>query len=339
MRGLIIQQPGELVLRNDLPMPRIGAYQALCRNLACGICNGTDLKLLEGGLRGFMDYPCTLGHEAVGEVIAVGEKVRSFQIGDRVLRSALPDIPGIYSRWGGFAEYGMVDDYCARKEDGVPFDEGYSTQQVIPPQIDGVDAAMLITLKEVAGALTRLGMRPGMKVVVVGCGPVGLAMAALCCRMGATRVVLAGHHEDRIQTARRLGAEAFNTKEVNAVPFLRDMFPYGVDLFIDCTGKAPVIDMGMQLIKEDGCIALYGIGLHKTDIIDWDNAPYNFHIHSVQWPIARYERQVHDLVCRMVVSGGLDLKEFVSHRLPVEQFEEGFTLVRRREGRKIVLTF
>lgn len=340
MRGLVIEKPGVLRLRDDLPMPVIGDHQALCRNVACGICNGTDLKLLTGGLRDFARYPCVLGHEAVGEVIEVGAKVRSFHVGDRVLRSSLPDLPDVYSRWGGFAEYGVVDDYDACIADGVPAHIDLSTRQVIPADIDPVDAVMIITLKEVAGALARLDLQPGMDVAVVGCGPVGLAMVSLSRQMGARRVVLAGHHEDRLRAAERLGADAaFNTKQVDTVQALRSMFPQGLDLFIDCVGRAQIIDQGMQVVKEEGKIALYGIGLHTGDRIDWDAAPYNFNIHSVQWPIARYERDAHDFVCSLVSEKKLDLREFVSHRLPVEAYAEGFELVRSRAGRKVALVF
>lgn len=340
MKGLVIQTPGQIKLIDHIPMPEIDDYQALCRTVACGICNGTDLKLLDGGLRLYGAYPCLLGHEAVGEVISVGKKVRHFQVGDRVLRSCMPDVPEFYSRWGGFAEYGIVDDYHARIEDGVPAEDGFRTRQVIPSGIDPVDATMIITLKEVAAALARLGIKPGDNVTVVGCGPVGLAMAAMSKRMGAAKVLLAGHHRERLQAAVKLGAdETVNTKTTDLVAYAKACFPDGVDLFVDCVGKAYIIDQAMQVTKEEGKIGLYGIGMHTGDCIDWEKAPYNFNIHSVQWPIARYEEEAHDLVCRQVTEAGLDLKLFVTHVLPVEQYEKGIELVRSRKGCKVALTF
>lgn len=340
MKGLVITEPGKVELRNDLPMPEIDDYQALCKNIGCGICNGTDLKLIDGRLRDFSVYPNVFGHEAVGEVIRVGSKVHSFKVGDRVLRSCLPDSVQMSSRWGGFAEYGLVDDYWARIEDGVPADDGFRTRQVIPPQIDAVDASMIITLKEVAAALLRLEMKADMDVVVVGCGPVGLAMASMCKCMGAGKLLLAGHHNDRLQTALELGADyAINTKEIDLVDFIEEKFPNGIDLLIDCVGSVAVINQAMCVMKEEGKIALYGIGMHMGDCIDWDHVPYNFNIHSVQWPIAKYEEQVHDFVCKQITDGRVNLKWFVSHVLPVEEFDTGLELVRNRKGRKVVLTF
>ena len=340
MKGLVIREPGLVELASDIPMPEIDEYQALCRNVGCGICNGTDLKLIDGSLRGMGAYPNVFGHEAVGEVIAVGGKVRNFKIGDYVLRSCLPDMPGLAGRWGGFAQFGIVDDYCARIEDGVEADDGFRTRQVIPPGIDPIDATMIITLKEVAAALVRLDLKPGMDVVVVGCGPVGLAMLSMCRCMGAGRLALAGHHEERLQTALRLGADrVVNTRNTDLAAFCRKAFPNGVDMLIDCVGRVEVINQAMQIMKEEGKIALYGIGMHNGDCINWEDAPYNFNIHSVQWPIAKYEQQVHDFVCEKVLSGEVNLKEFVSHVLPVEQYEEGLALVRSRKGKKVVLSF
>ena len=152
MKGLVVEAAGKICLREDLPLPEIDAYQVLCRNVGCGICNGTDMQLINGQMP-FIQYPFVLGHEAVGQVVAVGEKVRSFQEGDYILRSALPGLPGYHSFWGGFAEYGVADDYAARLADHAGADIETSTRQLVPAGIDPVEATMLITLKEVASAL------------------------------------------------------------------------------------------------------------------------------------------------------------------------------------------
>ena len=107
------------------------------------------MQLINGQMP-FIQYPFVLGHEAVGQVVAVGEKVRSFQEGDYILRSALPGLPGYHSFWGGFAEYGVADDYAARLADHAGADIETSTRQLVPAGIDPVEATMLITLKEVA---------------------------------------------------------------------------------------------------------------------------------------------------------------------------------------------
>ena len=340
MKGLVVNGDGKVILASDIPMPEIDDYQVVTKTIACGICNGTDLKLVEGKLRGFGSYPAVLGHESVGEVIQVGRKVRNLKVGDRVLRTVLKETDQYHSLWGSFAQFGYADDYMARIQDGVPADVGVSTHQVIPRQLDPVDGTMIITLKEICSALHRLGLAPGMNVVVVGCGPVGLSMVALARLMGAGKVIMSGHHPSRLAVAKKLGADvAFSSKEQDVVETVRQHMPEGVDLFIDCVGRTSIIDQGMQVVKETGKIGLYGIGIHTGDLIDWDRAPYNFNIHSVQWPIPLEEKAVHEEVIGYLMDGKLNLKDFVSHTLPVEAFEEGFDLVRSREGLKVALTF
>lgn len=340
MKGLIVNGDGKIRLASDIPMPEPDDYQVLTKTIACGICNGTDLKLVEGRLRGFADYPAVLGHESVGEVIQIGKKVRNYKVGDRVLRTVLKPTERYYSLWGSFAEYGYADDYQARVEDGVPADNGLSTQQIIPREIDPADGTMIITLKEICSALHRLGLQSGMNVVVVGCGPVGLSMVVLSRLMGASRVIMSGHHSSRLAVARKLGADvAFSSKEEDTVEVIKKYMPEGVDLFIDCVGRTSIIDQGMQVIKETGKIGLYGIGIHSGDLIDWDRAPYNFDIQSVQWPIALREMEVHEEVIGYILEGKINLKDFVSHTLTVEEYEKGVELVKSRQGLKVVLTF
>ena len=179
-----------------------------------------------------------------------------------------------------------------------------------------------------------------MDVAVVGCGPVGLAMVSLSRQMGARRVVLAGHHEDRLRAAERLGADAaFNTKQVDTVQALRSMFPQGLDLFYRLRWTRADHRSGHAGGQGRGKIALYGIGLHTGDRIDWDAAPYNFNIHSVQWPIARYERDAHDFVCSLVSEKKLICGSSSPIVCRVEAYAEGFELVRSRAGRKVALVF
>lgn len=342
MKGLIVERPGELRIATDIPEPKIGPYDALVETVACGICNGTDLKIIEGHLKGFETYPAVLGHESVGRVIETGEKVRYFKKGDLVLRSTLYDPgPKYYSLWGGFAEYGTVSDYKAMINDGIPnVDPAYMTQQVIPDDLDPSLAVMFITLKEVYSALERLGVRKGMKVMITGCGPVGLAMARICKLIGVDLLIVSGHHGKRLDKAGELGADiVLNSLKEDVESVIKSKVPGGIDLFIDAVGRSELVNMGLRLIKPNGKIGIYGIGLEANAKMDWENAPYNWHIHSVQWPIPEEEAAVHDRVVELVVRGDLKLEDFVSHVVPFEDFDKGFELIRSRQGFKVSLVF
>lgn len=340
MKGLVTDGRGGIFLRDDIPMPEIGEYDALVKTVGCGICNGTDLKLAAGHLKGFGTYPAVLGHEAVGRVIQTGRKVKNYQLDDIVLRSELPDSGSYHSLWGGFAEYAMVTDCKAMEADGFPIqDAGAWSKTVVPAGIDSTDACMLITLEEIYSALKRLDMRAGQKVVIAGCGPVGIAMANLCRIMGAGKILLGGHHMARMQKALQLGADAVvNTREEDLTSRIREEMGKA-DLFIDAVGNGAVLSHGLRSVKPGGVIGIYGIGLHSTQRVTWEDADYCWEIRSVQWPDYEHLVTIQTEVSDLVLDGKLCLSDYVTHRIPVEDYEQGFELVKNREGLKVVLTF
>jgi Threonine dehydrogenase and related Zn-dependent dehydrogenases len=340
MKGLITDGKGKFWITGDIPVPVIGDYDALTENIACGICNSTDLKLIDGHVRPFDTYPAVLGHEVVGRVIETGRKASFLKKGDIVLRSyALETLPRYNSLWGGFTEYGMVTDYKAILEDGFELkNPAAMTQQVVPEGIDPAGAVMIITLKEVQSALDRLGFQAGMKVAVAGCGPVGLAMVRLLKLNGADKILLCGHHDTRLEKAGELGAHVLvNSNKEDMVQSIKRNMPDGVDMFIDAAGSNHVVDAALQTIKDDGIIGLYGIGMKAGGDINWERGPYNFKIVSVQWPICERESAVHEKVIEFIQRGDIDLYAFVSHVLDLDRYQEGFDLVASRKGFKVVL--
>jgi threonine dehydrogenase-like Zn-dependent dehydrogenase len=340
MKGLITDGKGNLRLVEDVPMPKVSDYSAIVRTIACGICNGTDVKLVQGHLRGFSNYPAILGHESVGEVIEVGNKVRNFKVEDLVLRSCLPDhFPPYYSLWGSFGEYGRVVDCRAMTLDGINNDGEAVSQQTIPRGIDPCDGVMLITLKEVYSALKRLVLYPGASVGIVGGGPVGLAMVKCCKLQGAGFVAIADHHNERLAKAVKLGADlAVNSCEEDFEAMVKK-YCLKLDFVIDAVGSCDVVSMALRLVRPDGVIGMYGIGMEDNRPVVWSGGPYNWKLYSVQWPVACIEASVHDAVVGHILNGDIDLKDFVTHVLPVEQYQEGFDLIQNRKALKVSLVF
>ena len=340
MKALIAYGNGDLGLHDNVAMPKLGDYDCLVQNIACGICNGTDLKLKAAKLRHFDTYPAIIGHESTGVIVQTGRKVRYYKEHDIVLRSGLENTSEYYSLWGGFAEFGRVVDCRAMAEDGVSFDEGLITQQIIPSKINPVDAIMLITLKEIYSALDRLAFKEGIQATVAGDGPVGLALAQLIKLRGAAFVALSGHHDDRLEAAVRLGADVVtNSLHKTLQTALHECQIDKLDAYVDAVGRMGNLTEALQVIKEDGTIALYGIGLERNQGIDWYAGPYNWRIHSVQWPLPRWEHKAHDAVIKLVLDGKINLKDYVTHQLPIANYAEGFHLVENRKALKVALTF
>jgi threonine dehydrogenase-like Zn-dependent dehydrogenase len=339
MRGLISDGRGKIWLAEDIPVPEPTDYTALVRTIACGICNGTDLKLKDGHLRGFTTYPAVLGHESVGEVVAVGRKVRKFKLGDRVVRSSLPNAGIYHSLWGGFAEYGLVTDDQAMNFDEVKHDGESASQQRIPAEIDPLRGVMVITLKEVYSALKRLNFYAGASVAIYGGGPAGLAMVNCTKIMGAGFIALCDHHEERLKTAKRLGADlTVNSEYENFEKSIIKCIPR-LDFVIDAVGRNTILSAALRLIRPSGTIGLYGIGIENDKPIEWSKGPYNWNLHSVQWPVSKEEAAINEEVTAHILRGTMPLEEYVTHILPIERFDEGFELVKNRQGLKISLSF
>jgi 2-desacetyl-2-hydroxyethyl bacteriochlorophyllide A dehydrogenase len=341
MKGVVVYEDGGIKVE-DLPQPKIHEYQALIRNLSCGICNGTDFKLIHGSFKGFDTYPAVLGHESVGEVVEVGSKVTSFKPGDRVLRSILETVGDdkYASGWGSFAEYGVIGDIEAMKRDGrTDHYDIYLAQQIVPSHFDVHQAVMLITLKEVLSGLQRFGVDRGSSVLIHGAGPVGLSMTRFAQLKGAAPIVVSEPHADRREKATELGADiVIDPTSEDLTARAKEIEADGFDFAIDAVGINRLMTDGLKIVKFNGTVGVYGISAETNAHIDWEAAPYNWAIHFVQWPTFEDEASVHEEVLSLVDSGQIDLGDFVTHVIPrLEDFEQGLDLVSSQAGIKVTV--
>ena len=103
--------PGKVELV-EIPEPEPKQYEVKIKTEVSTLCNATDRKLIEGHFPGIDKYPLILGHESVGKVVSVGEKVKNFKKGDRLIGGLMlnPPDPDYSSGWGGFSEYNLAAD-------------------------------------------------------------------------------------------------------------------------------------------------------------------------------------------------------------------------------------
>jgi D-arabinose 1-dehydrogenase-like Zn-dependent alcohol dehydrogenase len=187
MKTLVVDANHELSIR-EVPMPKYKECQALVKTLSCGVCNGTDLKLIHGSFKNYSTYPAALGHEGVGKVVEIGSKVQNLKVGDIVLLPFVEEkLDGIYSGWGAYSEYAVVGDAEAYTANGMgpgapEFSEGYFAQTVLKSEdkVDPVEASMIVTFREVLSAIRRFGIQPNESVFIMGAGPVGLCFTKFC---------------------------------------------------------------------------------------------------------------------------------------------------------------
>ena len=339
MKTLVVDNQGKLSFA-EVPVPECGEYQALVKTVACGICNGTDMKLIHGQFKGYdyeHDYPMMLGHEAVGRVVSVGSKVCSYKEGDYVLLPFADPAGEYHSAWGAYSEYGIVNDVKALVRDGIAennalFPECAWAQTVLPPEIDPVDAAMIITLREVLSSIKTFGIKANQSVAIFGCGPVGTTFIKFMSLLGVHPIIAFDIDEKKMAVAKANGADyAFNSKTDDVRAVVRDICPEGVDYVLDAVGMLGLINQGMELIKNRGKICCYGISPKCQMELDWSKAPYNWNLCFQQFPSKKEEGEATNQILAWLRAGAISLKDFISDYVAFEDVIEAFEKVQRRE--------
>lgn len=273
-----IMRAGELVVEEVAdPTPRAG--QLLVRTLACGIC-GSDLHALRHGdqltamsheaVAATPDSPLApeimdlgrdvvMGHEFSAEVIAVGENVGNCVEGDIVVSMPIVlDEGGIhpvgYSNDypGGYAELMVLSDLLALK---------------VPAGLDARQAALTEPMAVGLHAVNKSRIRPGMSAVVLGCGPVGLAVIAALQLQGADQIVAADLSSKRRALALVMGATTVvDPRDEPAVDAWRNCGGTGPLVIFEAVGVPGMIDAAMLAAPRDAHIVIVGVCMQPDTI-------------------------------------------------------------------------
>ncbi len=328
MKGLIVTQDYRLTL-GDVPKPEPGPYEALVKIRACGICGTTDREIIKGTQPYQKDYPCLLGHEAVGEVIAIGAKVRSFKLGDLVTRpsghSPAARQAGIYSGWGGFAEFGLVGDRQARVADGdaaAAGDYNLLRQNVVPPGTNVADAVLAISLAETASWFQHLPAPGGQAVCVAGTGIAGLSLAFWAKLAGASPVIVLGRRDERLDLARSLGADhGINVMREEPGPAVKKLTRgRGASFFYEAVGARDQIRVGLSTLAPRGLLAIYGAAPGLKYDLEWGWGPGWA---TITIPSAD-EHLAYAWVLDLMRRGLVPRDRLLTHRWPLDQWQQAF---------------
>lgn len=332
MKAAIIEQPGELVVR-EVHEPVAGEYEALCEILYGATCTGTDGHLIHGRFPWGPHYPTVLGHESVGRVIALGSKVRNYRVGDLVTRVGAPASPlGQYaSNWGGFAEIGIARDHWAMQADGLPEAEwkGSRWNQVLPSHFDPAAATMLTTWRETLSYLTRMGFKAGKTLLIVGSGGVGLSYAAHAAILGAAQVAMIGAVQ-RIEAAHALGVtDFFDYHAEKLSDVIRSAYPGGFDFIVDAIGQRNSLNEVLPCVRPGGTVGIYGIDDYWQQQIHPGLARGGFVYYNGGYD----EAETHQRVVEMVLQGKLDARHWLNldHPFLLEEIGAAFQALERRE--------
>ena len=316
MRSLQIVAPGRAEWR-AMPVPEPGEGEVLIKVLGVTTCPHWDMHLMEG-VPMFpgrpLSYPYTPGqpgHEAMGEVVALGTGVDTFSIGQRV--AAWRD-PG-HHRPGCYAQYAVLDEANLI---AVPED-------LPPAAIAPLELAMCVQVS--FDQLAQLDAVRGARFGVSGLGPAGLVAVQLARAHGAREVVGIDPLPDRRVLARELGADQALEPEDDALPAGRSG-PLALDAAIDCTGLKASIEYLMDRTRH--AVAIFGVLREEI--------AYRAH-HWSGLALVGYgshNRKAAEHALELVRSGQLRLAPLVTHALPFARYDEGIALLRARQAIKVL---
>jgi L-iditol 2-dehydrogenase len=325
----------------ERPIPAIGPGETLVRIHASGICGSDVLEWYR-----VPKAPIVLGHEVAGEVVAVGDGVTCVAPGDRVVVSHhVPDntcrycLAGNHTAChtlhttnfdpGGFAQYVRVP--------ALQTDRGILR---IPDGVSYEDASFVEPLACVVRAQVRAGVRPGSTVLVVGSGISGLLHIRLALALGAGRVFATDVSEYRLDWAMRSGATAaWNGIEAgDRLPELLRAANGGnlADLVILGTGASSAIDQGIACLDNGATFIVFAVPAPGHD----HPMPLNDLWRREVTLRTAYGAAPQDLAMALdlIASGQVHVNDLITHRLPLDEAQQGFRLVASAgESVKVVL--
>jgi 2-desacetyl-2-hydroxyethyl bacteriochlorophyllide A dehydrogenase len=333
MRAAVLEKPGVLNVR-EVPQPELTEYSARCELLYGAICTGTDTHILNGTFRFPVPCPTIIGHESIGRVVEVGAKVRHLRAGDLVTRVGCPARDGLHSTWGGFAEFGLAYDWRAMQADGLPVQRAHRVNEVLPADFDPAAATMMITWRETFSYTSRLGVRAGQRVLVIGSGGNGLAFVAHARNLGARPVVVGA--PGRAADAETAGAEQYlDYASPHLAEELREIAPDGFDVAIDAVGKAGGLDRALRALRPGGTLGLYGLDDGDRNVITPGAARGSFTFYNGGYD----EQEAHTAIVGFVQCGQLDAGLWLDldEPTPLERIHDAFEKVRARHSLKAVV--
>jgi len=341
MKAVVKSKPGPGLEVTQAPIPHIGPDEVLVRVRAASIC-GTDLHIYrwDPWAAARVHPPVIVGHEVCGEVVDRGAMVTTPAVGDFVsLESHVVCNSCSYCRTGlghicvntrliGVDRDGAFAEYIS-----IPAQNAWPNPPELPLEI--------AVLQENFGNAVHTAFAADLrakKVLVTGCGPVGLMTIAVARAIGARSVYATDISPYRVEFARRMGADlALHALEDPVIEAVLDATDgEGVDVLLEMSGSPSAIDQGFHLLKPGGDAALLGVAPAPFEI-DW-NRHIVFKAARVMGIYGRRLWQTWYQARGLIRSGAVDLSPMVTHRFSLSEYDRAFEVMASGESGKVMLT-
>ncbi|GAA0283907.1 alcohol dehydrogenase catalytic domain-containing protein [Alteraurantiacibacter aestuarii] len=256
MKAVTFQGLHKKLAYEDIPDPTPGEGELVVKVGRCGIC-GSDLHMTEDAAYG-CKHGDVLGHEFAGEVMALGKGTTQFRPGDLVSviplkscghcehcrKGAVQWCAEFGLQGGGYSEYAVT-----RPNQCIP----------LPTDLTLADGAIIEPMAVALHGVNLAAMKTGDKVLVLGAGPIGLAVAFWAKRFGAGKVAVQDIADFQEMRALEMGADVFVVDPQDPVGSAEQGLGGKADIVFECVGIPGLIDQAVSQVRGDGTIVLLGL--------------------------------------------------------------------------------
>ncbi|WP_190972245.1 zinc-dependent alcohol dehydrogenase [Clostridium sp. HV4-5-A1G] len=342
MKGLVSFPNGDLGLK-EVPVPQIGKnpyapHDVLVEVLYCGVC-GSDVHRWKDKEAKISDKEFVVGHEIVSLVKEVGKEVTTVKPGDRVVQEIVTNYCGHcaacnegrynicntitpmegrahFTTGGGFAKYTVWPEWQLHK---------------LPDNITSEEAVLMEpTAGSVHTVITRMKVKAGESVAILGSGARGILMAQICKAIGAGPVIITGINRDenfRLKKAIELGADyAVNVEKDDLRSKINKITGgKGVDVVLENTGAVEPVLQSLDIVRKGGRICWAGGGIVEGAVVPVDTYKIIVKELDIKGEISQIPYDWLAAI-KLVESGKINLKPLVTHVYELEQWQDAFKL-------------
>lgn len=340
MKSLVKAKREVGIWMEDVPEPSVGHNDVRIMISKTAIC-GTDVHIYnwDQWAQDTIPTPMTVGHEFMGEVVELGIEVRGISIGDRVSgeghitcghcrncragrRHLCRNTVGVgVDRPGCFAEYLVIPAVNVFR---LPDDISDDMASILDPFGNAAHTALTFDMV-------------GEDVLITGAGPIGIMAAGIARHVGARNVVVTDINDYRLDLASRMGAtRTVNVAEANLEDVMEDLgMVEGFDVGLEMSGNPQAFRSMLQTMNHGGRIAILGIMPDEASI-DW------------KWVVFKglelkgvYGREMFETWYKMaaMLQSGLDISPIITHHFPIDDFQQGFDIMRSGNSGKVILNW
>ena len=343
MKAAVLNNLEDLTVQ-EVPAPEIGDRSMLVKVGACAVC-GSDIRMFHHG-NPRLQPPAIMGHEASGQVVAIGKDVTGFKVGDRIaLGGDVPcgrcdelhcktvnncpiNLAMGYQFPGSFAEFVEVPELVWNGGPAV----------VVPDHVSFEEAALCEPLACCINAMELCDPKPGDVQVVVGAGPLGILLTELGKQMGVSKTIVINRSRPRLETAKAFGVDVTicSSDEDPVARVLEETGGHGADVILTACPSPEAQAQTLHYANHRARINLFG-GLPKdrsivpldTNILHYKEI-FLFGSHGAA---PEHLRKAVDFIA----SGKVDVKKYITHRFPLSQAAEAFAAAESRDGMRVVI--